>query len=770
MQISVKCSLIIPWAGTSRKADTKQWFLSLHSLFHNEDDDGEQGTPISTTPLLSSISPNNKPALSRQRDHSACRRPDTPLKVHKTRENLRQQDIYTDIPPPCIHSHSHDGDHGNPSVAHSRLAVKDYNTHHARSGGETLSHQQPAVGDAPVPASPPPQPGLRMQRQKSVSRRMISRFKEGLSTKSKHSQSIRPVESETSLIRRLSGRRQPRSEVERRSQSFDIGRGSADGSIDQTPESASIAPSSIQRSITDSTVSTAELLEDSPRTAEPESPLQRGEESSTPEIFRLPSTASPPPPSSPSPQPTPRPPPKQLPGLPPSRAPPLSFAVPCVDLYVALDITAVDFHTKREIWVAIEATVRSMVTAVDTEKADPSLSQAGSTMSGYFDQAGTLTRPDRASNASMTASAPRVCGNIPSLRLCFKAVEGCRVREVIGQKSLKNLTVGQQCPLFIKLNVPKIRTRHSTLDPDQDSLFAELESIVGTLKMEILHVEARYRHSMLPSDNVVTVRHVCKIKRPKTESRWSIAGVVEMVESPFNVHVLLAQYLASNYPASHALDLLHRYLGPQVDAHPGVGEVYAMLKDQYRRDEERDDEEMKPAVVVTDIDDTPEILMTPPPEQYSTAPNTPAATYGRSQTMPEPMAANDTAKKRAKSGETLATLAPPPISAAKTTTALTMSTPTSSAAEGAETGEASESQDSARKLWRHIRHSSLSTKQLEDMTPERLQHLEASDDTLMELRRKALANKRSVGAETLRAWKWEDNVQKHERPVEAPWM
>ncbi|KAK3704905.1 hypothetical protein LTR37_013596 [Vermiconidia calcicola] len=726
--------------------------------------------PIPTTALLSRISPNNKPALSRQRDHSACRRPDTPLKVRKTRENLKQQDIYTDIPPPCIHSRGHDSDHGNPGDAHGRLAGKDCNTSHARSGRETVGDQQPIEKDAPIPASPPPQPGLRMQRQKSVSRRMISRFKEGLSTRSKQSQSIRPVESETSLIRRLSGRRQPRSEIERRSQCFDIDRFSAEDHINRTPESASTAPSSIQRSFTDSTVSTAELLDDSLRVNESETRLQRGEEPSTPRISRPPSSSSPPSPSSPSPQPTPRPPLKQLPALPQARVLPLSLAVPCVDLYVALDATAVDFNTKRDVWVAIEATVRSMVTAVDTGKADPSSTQPGHAVSGYFDQAGILAHPDSASKPSITASTSHVCGNIPSLRLCLKAVEGCRVREVIGQKSLKNLTIGQQCSLFVKVNVPKIRTRHTTLDPDQDSLFAELESIVGTLKMEILHVEARYRHSLLPPDNVVTVRHVCKIKRPKTESRWSITGVVDMVESPFNVHVLLAQYLASHYPASHALDLLHRYLGPQVDAHPGAGELYAMLEERSRQDEVRDDEELKPAAVVTDIDDTPEIVMTPPPERFATAPNTPAAEDRLSQTVSDYMAANDPAKKRAKSGDTSTTLAPPPISAAKTTTALTTSTSTSSAALGTETGESSESQDSARKLWRHIRHSSLSAKQLEEMTPERLQHLEASDDTLMELRRQALANKRSVGAETLRAWKWEGSIQKHERHVEAPWM
>ena len=86
------------------------------------------------------------------------------------------------------------------------------------------------------------------------------------------------------------------------------------------------------------------------------------------------------------------------------------------------------------------------------------------------------------------------------------------------------------------------------------------------------------------------------------------------------------------------------------------------------------------------------------------------------------------------------------------------------------------SRDTARQLWRHIRRTSLSTKQLEDLAPERLQVLEAGDAALRDLRRRALANKRSVGAETLRAWRWDEQAMlkragEGERGAgEAPWM
>jgi hypothetical protein len=62
-----------------------------------------------------------------------------------------------------------------------------------------------------------------------------------------------------------------------------------------------------------------------------------------------------------------------------------------------------------------------------------------------------------------------------------------------------------------------------------------------------------------------------------------------------------------------------------------------------------------------------------------------------------------------------------------------------------------------------------------EAAPETLEQLEASDGAVRELRRQALANKRSVGAETLRAWRWDSNGGGKRGGggvggVGAPWM
>ena len=599
---------------------------------------------------------------------------------------------------------------------------------------------------------------------------MLSRVKQGITNRSKSSQSIRPTESETSLVRRLSGRRKESSDAERRLQSFEVGSGSIEGDIDETPESVGRAGMSVQRSFTNSTVSTAEVFGDSPV---PTKPKER-----TPSLEVTPArseprveSSSPPLPSSPSPQPTPRPPPRK--SLPPDPPPPTScvaLVLPCVDLYVALDSTTVDVHSKRDVWVAIEATVRSMCTTITGQQSANSTVGTEDLACGPTNRNELGNLSERLCRPASDGSSKMDCGTISSLRLCFKPVEGCSIREIIGQKTLKNLTVGQQCSLFLKLRVPKVRVRDSTIDPDQESLFTELESIVGTLKTEILHVEARYRHTMLPSDNVITVRQVCKIKRPKTESRWSTAGQSENAEPLLEAHMMLARYLASRYLPEKTMKLLPQYLGNAVVEQANIREIYDSVATETLSQEMQRASSIKPSVIVTDIDLSASASPAPYSDHFSTAPSTPLELNCSSPKPAIPCGVGHGRNPSTSSALSSTTLAPPLISAPKITTSLTTqdSSSTPSREEGGH--KPAESHDSARQLWRHIRRTSLSAKQLEEMTPERLQHLEANDESLKELRRKALANKRSVGAETLRAWKWEESVQNQQILGEAPWM
>ncbi|KAF2211842.1 hypothetical protein CERZMDRAFT_90896 [Cercospora zeae-maydis SCOH1-5] len=79
----------------------------------------------------------------------------------------------------------------------------------------------------------------------------------------------------------------------------------------------------------------------------------------------------------------------------------------------------------------------------------------------------------------------------------------------------------------------------------------------------------------------------------------------------------------------------------------------------------------------------------------------------------------------------------------------------------------SDANDTAHQLWQHLRRDSLSAdKMLIALSGESLHQLEATDEELKALRERALANKRSIGAETLKACKWDDK-QTHGA---TPWL
>jgi hypothetical protein len=320
----------------------------------------------------------------------------------------------------------------------------------------------------------------------------------------------------------------------------------------------------------------------------------------------------------------------------------------------------------------------------------------------------------------------------------------------------------------MKLFVPRIRPSNSTRageDIDQQSLFAELQSIVGTLEQDVLHVEIRYKHSLVPETNTLTCRVACKLRRPKTDSRWSICSTSDGQAT--NVHERLAKYIISQCPPQQALDLIHYHLGHAASAEHPIDQLCAALETQLREQTAASFEAAadKPSILISDTSLEPDSsLASPTPsDHFSTAPCSPLSnTLTTTQTSVKSSTSLLTATPAKRKPTPAIPPAHPLISAAKVTTAVSNS---HSEASPADPGSGS---DDARALWKHIRQASLSTlQQLVESQPETLAELEANDDVVKELRRKALANKRSVGAETLRAWRWDE---KRSHGGVAPWM
>ncbi|KAK1064522.1 hypothetical protein LTR12_009552 [Friedmanniomyces endolithicus] len=636
---------------------------------------------------------------------------------------------YPEIPPPCSHPCPHQDDvplhYGSTTT---ECTLPSY-------------HTDDVVATLPPPPLAPPA----MNRHKSVSRSMLSKVRQGFNTRSKPSLSIRPIESDTSLLRRLSGRRKQSSENEQRARSFEVSRDSVVSMAEEDPELL-FADACGQRSCTDSTVSTSELVAEVPPTPGRVSQMLGYSTISSTETPRT-RTAD----HQPSPGLTPVPTNDRSSFY---RTPTIQHVVvPCVELTVSTDLSTVDAGAEQEIWVAIDANVRGNVHPAPAFDRHPSL-------------AASVT-PDLAVYDDVSADGALV-GAITSLRLCYKPVSGSSVIEVVGQKAVKDVCIGQSCTLFVRAHLPKVQTSIHALESKQSSLLAELESIVGTLETEVLHVEARYRCSLFPYSNVVTVRYAVKIRRPKTESRWSIVGTYSDMTTSEQMYTKLAIYLADSYPPDRALKYIDRYLAKEAEQDPVRQirqKVAGEIAIQHSVSPDSGDtwfSNRKPTVVVTDNDIAFTMESPNYAEGYAIAPYTPSADF-------EPLGKSDgklasTApgiKSRSTSLYAIRPYEPPPVAA------LSPSKSTMSIAVPCKT-TATDATDEARRLWRHICHSSLSAEELLEMAPQRLEHLEAGDETLRELRRRALANKRSVGAETLKGWKWD--CGQVVRLGEAPWL
>lgn len=209
----------------------------------------------------------------------------------------------------------------------------------------------------------------KINRHRSVSNRVMSSLRSA-AARTRSSRTIRPMESESSLLRRMSGRRKPATETQlgRRAYSFDVSRDSVasevdiaqSGSVDAINHGTQVLE---HRSFTDSTVSTTALVQElecvtpPPGTPTPERVVFKHRFSNAPE--------SPPPRHPAGFERTPRP----LDRVARSTAEHAvrRMTVPCVRLDVAMDVDFLDFGESSNIWVAIEAFVETHVVEIPAE-------------------------------------------------------------------------------------------------------------------------------------------------------------------------------------------------------------------------------------------------------------------------------------------------------------------------------------------------------------------------------------------------------------------
>jgi hypothetical protein len=226
---------------------------------------------------------------------------------------------------------------------------------HTPSSPRNLSPEpfvpQPLLGNV-VPEQP------KFTHHRSVSKRMLSSLKSA-ATRTRSTHAIRPMESEASLLRRISGRRKPANVIqpERRAYSFDVSRDSVASEPDHSD--GQVADREVhrldQRSFTDSTVSTSALVQDLESVTPPlgtptgDRVVLKHRYSGAPE--------SPPPRHPAGFELTPRPFDRTMQLA--TEQTTLQLTAPYIKLDVDMDTSIVDYGAKRNIWIAIEATVKT---------------------------------------------------------------------------------------------------------------------------------------------------------------------------------------------------------------------------------------------------------------------------------------------------------------------------------------------------------------------------------------------------------------------------
>lgn len=484
-----------------------------------------------------------------------------------------------------------------------------------------------------------------MLRQRSVSKRMLSRVRDSIVAKSRTSHSVRAADSASNLVRRLSGKRRQNTPGEKPVQPYEISRDSFDSYEEPNGHGDGLAYSraSLDEWLESSTDSLQPEGERRTRSMTPNVPSEREVVTTRPPTLRS---------GTPNIDATPRASIRQASTASNSSSVISQLAVPYVDLTVTKDREFIDYRHSGVFVVTIVATVRSRRADLKNCIGDTETDQL---------------HPVEPSNQN------NVIGSIMSLRICHKPMQGCTANPVDGQKAMKGLHLGQTCVLRLRVHVPPVSTTQLTVPDDArlDALFAGLESMLGILQTDALLVEVKYRHSMLAND-VVMVRETCSIRRPDLASPWSLTSAASV----------------------------------------------------------------RPALPSTPPESAPRVLVT----------DTEAHTLLQ---PPSPL-------RRKRSNNSIVQPSPP-----KTTTAVKL---TSVPRSGTPT-PMTDSHDTARTLWRHLRRSSQPIAFIDQRDETTAAGTFEGDENVRALKDRALANKRSIGAETLRGWQFEEKFK-----GEMPWL
>ena len=328
------------------------------------------------------------------------------------------------------------------------------------------------------------------------------------------------------------------------------------------------------------------------------------------------------------------------------------------------------------------------------------------------------------------------------VRVSINSTEPCRVEKLLTPPRKATLHPGQCTTLFAKVRIPSIELERTEDPASFESLLSELHQTLGAVRSELFKAYVRYRHTSLPRTTELRIEQACEITRTNRDSQWGM-GHGEEVKDSVRVEIEKAKFAARNYPPDVASRILHKKFGKfwsGNDGPPVLRRLREELEFQQRVSTEVSKNVAQSSTKATQhrgSESTRRATLhfadTEALQVYNTAPSTPILEEGNTNIG----MSNDGDSDHRQRPDSLVI------------------------------------QDEARRIWRHMRRNSRTTsgvssvsdasshagsgaRQREQQLKRRgsqesiVDRMAAADTRINEIRLKAIQNKRSVGAETLR--------------------
>ncbi|KAK6003100.1 hypothetical protein QM012_000945 [Aureobasidium pullulans] len=346
---------------------------------------------------------------------------------------------------------------------------------------------------------------------------------------------------------------------------------------------------------------------------------------------------------------------------------------------------------------------------------------------------------------ALIQSAPEICQSqeVSHVRVSVNSTEPCRVEKLLTPPRNATLRPGQCTTLFAKVRIPSLDRQRGADPASVEGLLSELHKTLGAVRSELFKADVRYKHSLLPRDTELRTEQACELIRTNRNSQWGVSHEEEDMDN-VDIEIEKAKFAARNYPPDVAIRILHKKFGKFRSGNKGPPVLHRLHEEL----------EFQKAV--------------------STA--MPKGVAQSSTTANEHQGLKNTRRTTLHFADTEALQV---FNTAPSTPTPDESNPNIGmpfAEHHSDHGPEPDSlviQDEARRIWRHMRRDSRTTSGVSSASDasrqtclearqqeQRLQRrgsqesivdrMAAADTRLHEIRLKAIHNKRSVGAETLR--------------------